>query len=387
MSDKIITKQKYKVIKSDDIDYSDHTKVLEPKIDGASSIFELNSDKPNKIYSYRVSKKSGINIDHSDQVPKIRDLSIPDIFNKTILRGELFAQTDNHPMPAEQVSGILNSSVSKSLETQKDKGWLQSRIYDIIKFRGRSVANDPYGTKLGLIKQIETALPELKLVETAFTPEQKSKLVEDIKHGRHPETKEGVVSWDLNKPTGKPEKLKFRDNYDVYIRSVFPAISKASGQIKGEAGGFTYSWSPKGKIVGNVGTGFSREKRIDMIQNPEKYLGEVARVKSSQKYSSGALRAPSFYSLDIEKNLNQTKQAAYMDELRKIAEGIDTSEDDMSSYYGPDNNGNEQFTNNGFNAFTNYMGNRPLPLSLAPGAQSGNTWADYSSQNQEKPYE
>jgi ATP-dependent DNA ligase len=306
------------VIKSDDIDYSDHTKVLEPKIDGASSIFELNSDKPNKIYSYRVSKKSGINIDHSDQVPKIRDLSIPDIFNKTILRGELFAQTDNHPMPAEQVSGILNSSVSKSLETQKDKGWLQSRIYDIIKFRGRSVANDPYGTKLSLIKQIEMAIPEFKSVETAYTPEQKSKLVEDIKRGRHPETKEGVVSWDLNKPTGKPEKLKFRDNFDVYIRQMYPAINKASGKEKEEIGGFRYSLTPRGKIVGNVGTGFSREQRIDMLKNQDKYLGMVARVKSQQQFSSGSLRTPSYYGLDVEKNLEEIKHASFINELKKM---------------------------------------------------------------------
>jgi hypothetical protein len=85
-------------------------------------------------------------------------------------------------------------------------------------------------------------------------------------------------------------------------------------------------------------------------------------------------------------NYHQIKQSAYMDELRKIAEGIDTAEDDSSTYYGPDN-GADNWTGNGGNAFTNYMGNRPLPLSLAPGAQSGNTWADYSSQNQEKPYE
>ena len=98
--------------------------------------------------------------------------------------------------------------------------------------------------------------------------------------------------------------------------------------------GFGYSWSPKGKVVGTVGTGFSREKRIDMLTNPDKYIGNVARVKSPQKYESGALRSPAFYSIDVEKNLKSIKQASFIGELKKIAGGIDSAEDDISTYYG-----------------------------------------------------
>ena len=320
MDNKTITsKPKYKIIKSESqLDYSDNTKVLQGKIDGAHAIFELNSDKPNRIYSYRVSKKTGKNIDHSDQVPEIRDLTIPEIFNKTILRGELFAQTDHHPLPAEQISGILNSSPRKSIEKQKELGMLQNRIYDIIKFRNKNVSNDPYSTKLSLIKQIESAIPELKTVETAYTPEQKSKLVEDIKNNRHPETREGVISWDLNKSTGNPSKLKFRDNFDVYIRQMYPAINKASGKEKKEIGGFKYSLTPKGKIVGNVGTGFSSEQRKDMWKNKDNYIGMVARVKSQQQFPSGSLRTPSYYGLDVEKNLEEIKHASFINELKNI---------------------------------------------------------------------
>jgi superfamily II DNA or RNA helicase len=305
MSDKITSKPKYKVITSESqLDYSDDTKVLQSKYDGAHSIFELNADKPNKIYSYRVSKKTGNNIDHSDQVPAIRDLTIPDIFNKTILRGELYAKTDHKPLPAEQIGGILNSSVEKSIAKQKEKGWLIPYIFDIAKFHGQNVANDPYKTKLSLIQRISDALPELHTAETAFTPEQKKALVDKIKSGNHPDTKEGVVQWDLNKPSGNPSKLKFRDNFEVYVRDIFPAVDK-NGKEKNEAGGFSFSWKPTSKIVGTVGTGFSKDKRIDMLKNPDNYIGTVARVKSSQKYESGALRAPSFYSMHVEKNLDK----------------------------------------------------------------------------------
>ena len=40
-----------------------------------------------------------------------------------------------------------------------------------------------------------------------------------------------------------------------------------------------------------------------MWRYPNKYVGRVARVKSQERYESGALRAPSFYDFHIEKSL------------------------------------------------------------------------------------
>ena len=375
MSDKITSKPKYKVIKSNDIDYNDNTKVLQPKLDGSHSIIELNSNKPNVIYSYRVSKKNNKNIDHSDQVPYFRDLSIPKEFNKTVLRAELFGKIDNKPMSAEYIGGLLNSGKEKSIDKQKQHGWLKPVIYDIIKYKDKDVENVPYGTKIDLLNKLQEAIPELPVVDTAYTSEEKRKLVAQIKAGTNPVTKEGIIQWSLNKPGGNPSKLKFRDNFDVVIRSVFPAIDK-SGKEKKEAGGFEYSWSPKGAIVGTVGTGFSRDKRIDMLKNPDKYIGEVARVKSQQKFQSGALRAPSFYSLDIEKNLNSIKEAAYINELNKIADS-DSSEDDMSTYLGPDENyGNNQvsLSNGKNNLFNSNLKSMTIPTtSYSTGDDSDET--------------
>jgi len=53
-------------------------------------------------------------------------------------------------------------------------------------------------------------------------------------------------------------------------------------------------------------------------------VGEVARVKSQQQYGSGALRAPSFYTLHVEKNLQKAAyddffRYGFVDELEKIA--------------------------------------------------------------------
>lgn len=323
----VTSKPKYKTVNAP-IDYSDDDKVLQPKIDGAHTIFELRSDGNNNIYSYRTSKKTGKPIDHTDQVPHLRDLDVPKDLNKTILRGDIYGKTSTGPLPAEQISGILNSSVDKSLEKQRELAQLKPYIFDIVKFKGKDVSNATYAEKIKMMKEVEDKIPEMRVAEIAATPREKRRLLNMVKTQRHPDTVEGVVEWDLKAPGGSPTKQKFRDNHDVYIRSIYPAIEQKSGKEKDEAGGFEYSLTPRGDVVGSVGTGFTKEKRKDMLEHPEDYVGMVARVKSPQQYSSGALRAPSFYTMDIEKNLskvsfdsmvNNIYRTAFNDELEKIS--------------------------------------------------------------------
>jgi ATP-dependent DNA ligase len=134
-------------------------------------------------------------------------------------------------------------------------------------------------------------------------------LLEDVRTGKVPETKEGVVAWHLTE-NKSPIKLKFTKDHDIYIRDFFPG----EGKYKGHAvGGFFFSHDPDGPIVGKVGTGITDVQRLDMHENPEKYMGMVARVKAQQKYRSGALRAPSFQGWHLDKNepdrLNMVKHA------------------------------------------------------------------------------
>ena len=65
-------------------------------------------------------------------------------------------------------------------------------------------------------------------------------------------------------------------------------------------GGFEYSYSPTGKVVGRVGTGLSDDLRSDMAANPERYLGRVAMVAGT-KYRSGVGRTLSFKGWHPEK--------------------------------------------------------------------------------------
>jgi len=332
IKDPITYKPKYKDATSNkkEIDLNDDTKILEPKIDGAHTLFELRKGREsNRIYSYRTSKSDNRPIDHTHQVPDLREVYVPEELDGTVLRGELYANTRDHnkPMPSEQVSGLLNASVIKSRRDQDLKGKLKAYIFDVVKHKGENVENADYATKLKIIESVGKKLPMFRPAEVARTAEEKKNMLNSIKNKQHPDTQEGVVEWSLNEPGGDPKKLKLRDTHEVVVRSIYPAISKRDEKF---AGGFKYSWKPESAIVGSVGTGFTKKLRDDMLNNPENYIGRTARVKTQQIFESGAMRAPAFYAMHIEKNLEKTARSftakrnkQYWQMLKKLHGGSD----------------------------------------------------------------
>lgn len=264
----------------------DKNTVWLPKYDGAHSVIELNPDeKYNRIYSYRKSKKTGFPIDHTHQLPQIRDLRVPSDLKNTVLRAEVFAKRNGKAVDATEVSGLLNSRFDKSRVGPE----LTPMIFNIEKFKGKDVSSKPYGEKLEMMKEINLRLPELKMSEIADTPRKKKLLLSKIESGKYPDTEEGVVEFDLSGAT--TTKAKIKNERDVYIRSINPGLR-----------GFSYSTTKTGPIVGRVGTGFTASQWNDMKENPDKYIDSVARIASQQQYPSGAFRAPSF-KLHVEKSL------------------------------------------------------------------------------------
>ena len=171
-------------------------------------------------------------------------------------------------------------------------------LYDVVKYRGRNMENAPYGEKLKVLREVAEKVKGFELPPMAQGTGEKLKLLEDIRHGRQPKTREGVVFWHLH-DSAAPIKAKLKSDHDVYVRDIFPGEGKY--QDTG-AGGFTYSHTPDGPIAGRVGTGLSDELRRDMHHFPEKYRGLVARVTAAEKFKTHALRAPAFEGWHLDKN-------------------------------------------------------------------------------------
>jgi hypothetical protein len=249
-----------------------------PKIDGASSVVVLQGGKIPVVYSKRTSKRTGQKIEYTPKIPKLLETRVPKDFGTTVLRAEVFAVgKDGKELPNRLLGGLLNSSVQKSRAMQQ-MGGIPLRLagFDVVKYKGKKVDNLDIQEKYKIIQEISNKFP---IIEDPLQINQKIPF------------SEGKVIWR----EGTPLKVKDKKDYDVYVREIYPNINND------RAGGIKYSYSPFGPIVGNVGTGWKHNELKDMLNNPSKYIGRVAKISAQEKHPSGALRAPSFKSWHLEK--------------------------------------------------------------------------------------
>lgn len=277
------------------------------KIDGAAALVQLYKDHF-EVLSYRTQKHTGRPIVHTERVFGNRpQLDIPKEYQGQTLRGELYGTKDDKAIPPHELGGLLNSSISKSLTDQEARRIkMKIMLFDVMnKQTGKHQLEVPYEQRMAQTKQIGSILPNdtFHYPEEAKTPEEAKALYERVASGQDPLSAEGVV---VHPPTGVPSKIKLRDEADVHIREFFPGAGKYKGS---GVGGFRYSHEPEGPIAGEVGTGFSDEDRQKMHQDPEFYLGRIARVSYQNKKPSGALFAPSYMSLHEDYPTKATETA------------------------------------------------------------------------------
>jgi DNA ligase D-like protein (predicted 3'-phosphoesterase) len=283
-------KMPYKKIPEDEVEkVLDGSYAVSAKIDGAAALFHVLKDKIEAI-SYRTDKE-GRPIVHTHRIPGLTSLQLPKSLHGTILRGELYAERGGRTLKPQEIGGLLNASVENSRRKQeRDKIKMKAAIFRVLKDRNKVV--DPKGPyNLQRVRDIVAQLPSdvFNVPPTETDPIKSRKLFEDIRAGKVPLTREGVVATPL--AGGVPRKIKFLKEYDVPIAGVFPAVTK-SGPPR--AGGFEYRTDAG---AARVGTGFTHETLRDMLENPDKYIGRMARVKSQDRFPGGALRAPSFIAL------------------------------------------------------------------------------------------
>ena len=289
-----LERPKYREQPANSVDLEDVGSVMEPKIDGASVLVALRAGKQPEVLSTRASKTApGGFIRHTFKLPQLVGQKAPQEAD-TALRAEIYGvdKSTGRVIPARELGGILNAKTPKSLKMQQEKGVeLRLMPFDVMRYRGRDMGAKPYMDRLKAIRELAGRLPYLQAPETAETPEDKARLLQEIREGRHPLTREGAVLWD--KETGRPTKLKLKPDFDVTVKSVFPSKNPLYG------GGFTYLFNG---AEGRVGTGLSGALRRDILKHPAKYKGLIARVQAQEVFPSGKLRAPAFKGWHLDKN-------------------------------------------------------------------------------------
>jgi hypothetical protein len=263
------------------------------KVDGALALIRIAKHRA-ELVSHRVSKRTGGAIPYTEkffgQIPRF---DYPKKFENALLTGELFGQRDDKAIPVQELGGILNAGVARSLEKQRDQGVdLKSLLFGVKELGGKPVSL-PYSEQRKLIEELLPHLPKDKflLPENARTSEAALALFNRVREGEHPLTQEGIV---IQPEEGRPIKSKFRPEQDVYIRGFTPGLGKFKDR---GIGAIQYATEPEGPVVGQMGTGLSDEMRRELMLHPELYLNRIARATSHGAFPSGALRVPVFLGL------------------------------------------------------------------------------------------
>lgn len=296
------TKPSYKTKHIADLDPGYPNEVWSVKIDGAHTILQMEKGKTPLLFGHRLSKKTNEPIPYTQKMTHIENKSPVN----AVLRGETYAVDQRglavHP---DVVTSILNSSTDKSLELQKRLGIkTQTALIDVDSVNGESAKDWSFRKKREFLESVVNKNPDFHLPDTAFTQEQKSSLLSKVLAKTHMQSKEGVIVHDLDKPGAPFTKAKVIDHHDVVIRNIFHEEAVKPGR-QPMAGGFEYSWTEDGPIMGRVGTGFNHAMKKDMMENPGKYVGRTAKVKALDLSKNRVLVKPSFDGFHVEKNIKE----------------------------------------------------------------------------------
>lgn len=91
-----------------------------------------------RVFSRRISKKTGFYVENTDSLPHIRELDYPAL-GGTIIDGEMFI----NGLPFKEVSSTLNCLWDKAIDRQIEKGFITFHAFDILFYRGIDLRNFP----------------------------------------------------------------------------------------------------------------------------------------------------------------------------------------------------------------------------------------------------
>lgn len=277
---------------------------IEAKVDGALGVFKILKNRL-EILSHRKSKISKRPIFYTEKFfgffPKLENKNL----NDTVFVGEVYAvrETDEgeeQALSSNELSGILNSTLKNALDYIRSENIkFKAYVFDILRYKGKDIDwNEvPYSERLKMIESLTKELNQqfndkFQPPVYVFGKDKAWELWNKLKEDKRLYT-DGIVIWPEK---GKPKKLKFYDETDVYIVDIIPENS-----ARGLAGGIVWSYTPNGEPMGIIGTGMDHKLKKDMLEHPEDYIGRVMKVKFLEKTKAGKLRAPVFISLHEEK--------------------------------------------------------------------------------------
>lgn len=265
----------------DQVDPNDGN-IWQAKLDGAFLYYILGKNGI-RAFSYRRSKRDDQPIEHTDKLYGLKDAKVPEHLYGAVLSGEAW-----HPdLASREIGGILNTRKSDIPES------LHAAIHGIHKLPGMDITKLDNASKIRLLQGISAELPIFSLPDTATSPEDKQRLIENISSGEHPQTAEGIVIYPKK---GIPQKAVLEPTHDVSA----VGVTSGGGKYIDTGVGAILVGSPENPT--RVGTGLSDKLRSVLHENPNLINGLVLKIKAKEKFPSGKYRAPVLVEFHPEKS-------------------------------------------------------------------------------------
>lgn len=244
------------------------------KHDGANYFLTVEGDGSLRFFSRRESVKGGFP-ERTSSLPHLTNKKMPayagQVFNVELRHtGKSISGKDVHPV----VSGILNSLPPKAIASQAYLGPVRATLHNVI-----SPELGTYKEKLLHMKRFQDDFGSPELLHVVGPHVGIPAIVKLIDKTKR-EGLEGVVITSLTEPESKNirVKIKHQDYFNLRVVGIEQELDK-HGNSKESMGSLVCA-DRSGRVVANVGTGFTAEQRKEIWANQASWLGHLIQVKT-----------------------------------------------------------------------------------------------------------
>ena len=225
----IFDKQHYKTVLQDKVkDLIAKGYALSPKLDGASEVVEVHPDKL-EVMSVRPGADN-LPIIHTERIGGLTGLNNPPELVGTRMRAELIGERQGKAIPLQELSGMLNSRISKALADKKNNG-VRLRLHAFDQMDGSPAFRNRMAALQNIISRLNN--PALSQAPVVYGSSATA-LLNKIRAGKYPLTDEGVVLTDPDTPGAVPIKAPITQDNDVRIEDILPADNKTGNPRAGK---------------------------------------------------------------------------------------------------------------------------------------------------------
>lgn len=198
---------------------------IEEKFDGVRATLHFCDGKI-RVFSRRVSEKTGWFCENSDSVPHIRDIHLPEL-DGTILDGEMLIPG----RPFKDVSSTLNCGWAKAVARQEEIGKIVFNAFDIIYYQGVRVEMMPLHRRKYYLDKVVNSLNStyVEMVTYQRCGGEVSTVMYESTHGNLSEVFNRLGNKKDTYPTFYNEMLNARGNYHRLSPRAFYEYIVATG--------------------------------------------------------------------------------------------------------------------------------------------------------------